>query len=106
MLQLISLVIFLLSTLLIALILNKKIPALNKLSRNGHHGIKKAKFILDMEKRFKDFHFNFFRKQVFFHKMLSKLRIWVLRTERKISELLQGLREKAQELDKQAKRKR
>jgi len=106
MMQIIFLVIFLISLFGLAFVLYKKIPMLVTLPRNGHHGFKKPEFISKIEKRVKDTHFHFFEKQMLLHKLLSKLRIWVLKTERKIGEALYGIRKKAQQLDKEVRKKR
>ncbi len=106
MLQLIAFIIFAVSLLGIAFILLKKIPALAALPQNGHHGIKKNEFVLNIEKKIKDFHFKFFHKQVFLHKILSFIKVWVLRIETKIDVRLHGIRKKAQEIEKQIKKKK
>ncbi len=106
MIELIVFIIFLFSLLAIAFILLKKIPALAALPQNGHHGIKKSEFILNIEKRIKDFHFKFFHKQVFLHKILSFIKVWILRIETKIDTRLHGIRKKAQEIEKQIKKKK
>lgn len=106
MVQLIAFIIFILSIFSIAFILYKKIPVLVNLSKNGHHGIKKHELILDMEKKIKHFNFNFFQKQVYLHKFLSKLKVLILKIETKIDVLLHGIRKKAQELDKQVKKRK
>ena len=101
MLQLIAFVIFIISLVGIVFILCKKIPVLAQLPQNGYHGFKKNEFILNIENKIKSFHFDFFQKQVFLHKLLSKIRILVLKLERKIGDLLHVIRKKAQELDKE-----
>lgn len=80
--------------------LYRKIPALVELPQNGHHGIKKPKLVRDLEKKIKETHFNIFKKQMFLHKLLSKTKVWILKTETKIDNLLHGIRKNAQELDK------
>lgn len=106
MVQLIAFIIFIVSLFGIVFILFKKIPILVELPQNGYHGLKKPEFISNMEKRFKDFYFDFFKKQVYLHKALSKIRILVLKLERKIGDLLHGIRKKSQELDKNIKDKK
>ena len=100
MLQLIAFIIFIASSAVVFFILYKKIPALVKLPQNGHHGFKKPELILRVEKKIKEHHFNLFEKQMLFHKLLSKSKIWILKAETKVDNLLQGVRKKAQELDK------
>lgn len=106
MLQLIALLIFLTSLSGIIFILYKKIPVLLELSQNGHHGFEKPEFISNIEKKIKEHHFHFFEKQMLLHKLLSKTKIWILKTETKIDLLLNGIRKKAQELDKEVAKKK
>ena len=101
MVQLIALIIFIVSAVVLAFIIYKKIPALVGLPENGHHGLKKPEFIKKIEKKLKEHHFNIFEKQVPLHKILSKTKVWVLKTETKIDNWLHGIRKNAQELDKQ-----
>lgn len=106
MVQLIAFIIFIISLTGIAFILFKKVPALVNLPQHGHHGFKKSEFILTIEKKIKNIHFDIFHKQVYLHKALSKTRIWILKLERKIGERLHGMRKKAQQLDKEVKKKK
>ncbi len=84
----------------------KKIPLLIGLPENGHHGFKKPEVIANLEKKIKDHHFHLFEKQMLLHTLLSKTKLWVLKAETKIDQLLHGIRKKAQELDKQVKGKK
>lgn len=106
MIQLIAFIIFLASAAGVVFILYRKIPVLITLPRNGHHGIKKPEIVAIIEKKIKDHHFHFFAKQMLLHKFLSKMRILILKAEQKIDVLLHSIRQKAQELDKQVKRRR
>ena len=106
MLQLIAFITFVISLLAVLFILYTKMPVLNALPKNGHHGIKKHKLIAKIENNIKDKYFHFFEKQMLLHKVLSKSRIWILKIERKIGELLYGIRKKAQELDRKTKKKK
>ena len=106
MIQLISLIIFIVSFGVLLFLLYKKIPVLVNLPKNGHHGFKKPKTLKKLEKRVKDFHFDFFEKQIFLHKILSKAKIWILKTETKIDGLLHGIRKNAQQLESKKKRKK
>lgn len=106
MIQLIAFIIFIVSLIMVAFILVRKMPALAGLPKNGHHGVRKHSLIADAEKRIREFHFHFFSKQMLLHTILSKFRILTLRMERKIDTLLHGIRKKAQELDKQVKKKK
>lgn len=104
MVQLIISIIFLVSLLGMLFILFRKIPVLIQLPQNGHHGFKKSEFVLNIEKKIKDSYFHLFSKQMLLHGILSKFRVWTLKIERKIGELLHGIRKKAQELDKKVKK--
>lgn len=100
MVQLIAFIIFIISLLGVVFILYKKIPVLAKLPQNGDHGLKKPKFLSKVEEKIKENYFHFFQKQMFLHKLLSKTKVWILKTETKIDHLLHSVRKKAQELDK------
>ena len=106
MVQLIVFIIFILSTLGIFLILFRKTPLLVNLPKNGHHGIKKPKIVLIIERKIKDTHFHFFQKQMLLHKLLSWMKVVALKLETKIDHILHGIRKKAQEMDKEIKRKK
>lgn len=106
MIQLIALIIFTISLGGILFILARKMPLLVQLPQNGNSGLKKPEFVVKVQKTIKAHHFHFFEKQMLLHTLLSKLRIWTLKVERKIDNLLHGIRKKAQELDKQAKKKK
>ena len=106
MVQLIAFIIFTVSILGIIFILFKKIPVLVNLPQNGSHGFEKNEFILKIEKKIKDAYFHLFSKQMLLYRILSKFRTWTLKIERKIGELLHGIRKKAQQLDKEVRKKR
>ena len=106
MIQLIAFIIFSVSVLGIVFILLKKVPVLVGLPKNGHHGFKKHESIAALEKKIKDTYFHLFSKKMLLHRILSKLRIWALKAERKIDVLLHGIRKEAQELDKKFKKKK
>ena len=74
-------------------VLARKIPALNLLPYNGSHEIKKHHIILDIENKIKDI-FVSFEKQIFLHKLLSWVKIMVLKVETKIDSLLHRIRQK------------
>jgi hypothetical protein len=101
-----ALIIFTVSVVGILFILLKKIPALAQLPQKGSYGFKKSEFIITIEKKVKDFHFDFFHKQVYLHKTLSFIKIWTLKLERIIDVRLHGIRKKAQELDKNISKKK
>lgn len=100
MVQLIAFIIFIVSVGALTFILYKKIPVLVKLPQNGRNVIKENEFVAEITNRIKNFYFHFFEKQMLLHKLLSKSRIWVLKIERRIDNLLHGIRKNAQELDK------
>jgi hypothetical protein len=106
MIQLIASIIFIGSLLGMAVILASKMPALVQLPKNGHHGFKKHGFIVKIENRIKHHHFHVFKKQLWLHKLLSFVKVWTLKTETKIDHLLHGIRKKAQQLDKELKKKK
>ncbi len=106
MIQLIAIIIFLSSMLGIIFIMSRKIPVLIQLPQNGHHGIRKPKLISQIQERVKHHHFHLFEKQMLLHKILSWIKILILKTETKIDTLLHGIRKKAQELDKEIKKKK
>lgn len=103
MIQLIAFIIFIISVLGISFIIRKKIPLLVLLPKNGHHGLKKPAAIANIEKVIRAHHFHFFEKQMLLHKLLSTVRVLTLKVERRIGDLLQGIRKKAQELDERKK---
>ena len=104
MVELIALGIFFVSAIGAAFILLRKMPILADLPKNGHHGFKKPELAARAEKKIKELHFHFFTKQILLQRILSKLRLWVLKIERSVDVRLHGIRKKAQELDKQVKR--
>lgn len=106
MIQLIVFIIFLISTLIVAIMLYRKIPVLVELPQNGHHGIKKPKLVMNVENKIKDFYFHFFKKQMLLHKLLSWSKVSILKLENRIDVLLHGVRKKTQEVTKQSNRKR
>lgn len=104
--QLIVSAIFIFSISGIIYIILKKIPILSELPENGYHGFKKPEFILNVENKIKENHFRFFTKQVLLQRLLSKLRIIILKIEKRIDIILGGIRKKSQELDKKIKNKK
>lgn len=100
MLQIIALITFIASSAVVFFILNRKIPALLQLPEKGSSGLKENALVSNVEKKVKAFHFNFFQKQVFLHKLLSYIKVLILKTETKIDVLLHRVRKKAQEADK------
>ena len=91
---------------MISLILLRKAPLLAKLPSNGHHGFKKHHLIVKLENKIKAHHFHLFEKQMLLHKILSFIKVWTLRIETKTDTLLHGIRKKAQELDKEMRKKK
>jgi len=91
----IALIIFVVSLGGVLIMLEKKMPALSSLPQNGTTGIKKHKIILDIENKFKDF-ILFFKNQIFFHKLLSWIKVITLKIETRVDHLLHKIRKKAQ----------
>lgn len=105
MIQLIFFIIFLISVLVIAFILVRKIPALISLPQNGHHGFKKHELVVKAENKIKETYFHWFAKKMLLHKILSQFRLWFLKLEKKTDELLHGIRKSAQDLEKKKRRR-
>ncbi len=105
MIQLIAFIIFMVSVGGIFLMLARKAPVLATMPQNGSTGLRKPALATKAEKRIKELHFHFFSKQMLLHKILSTFRIWTLKTERYIDTMLHGIRKKAQELDREIKKK-
>lgn len=105
MVEFIFFIIFIISVIVLGTIVYRKLPVLTTLPQNGYHGLKKPEFIAKIENNIKEHHFHFFEKQMFLHHLLSKARIFILKTESKIDSRLQDIRKNAQEVEKKAKRK-
>ena len=106
MLQLIAFIIFIISVIGIFFILGKKTPLLARLPHDGHHGFKKHRIILHAEKKIKEALFHVFERQMWLHKLLSFIKVWTLKTEVYVDHLLHGIRKKAQELDKEVRKRK
>jgi len=106
MIQLIAFIVFIISGIAIAFILFKKAPVLIQLPENGHHGIKKHRFIVEIERKIKNVYLHIFEKRTLSHKFLSKLKVLILKFERKIDDLLHGIRKNVQELERTSIRKK
>ena len=106
MIQLIVFIIFAVSVTVVFFILLKKVPVLVSLPKHGHHGFKKHEAIAAIEKKIKQLHFHFFKKQMLLHKLLSWLKVWTLKMETRVDGLLRGIRKKAQELDREMRKKK
>jgi len=104
MLELIISIIFIISLGGVLFILAKKIPVLNTLPQKGSTGIKKHKIILDVENWAKSILLAL-EKKIWLHKLLSWVKIMTLKLETRIDHLLHKLRKKAQEVDKELKKK-
>ena len=104
--QLIAFIIFIISVLGIVFVVLKKAPVLVGLPKNGHHGFKKPEIITKIQKKIKAQYFHFFEKQMFLHKLLSWVKIAALKIETKVDALLHGIRKKAQELDREVRKKK
>ena len=82
------------------LILARKVPVLNALPQNGNTGIKKHRIILDAENRIKEV-FIYFEKQLFLHRLLSWVKVIIIKIETKIDNVLHGIRKRAQKIDQE-----
>lgn len=101
--ELVTIIIFAVSILGIAFILFRKLPVLVALPQNGTTGIRKHRIILDVENKIKDI-LLFFKKQIFFHKFLSWVKIMTLKVETRVDHLLHRIRKKAQKIDQEVNR--
>lgn len=96
MVEFIALIIFIISIGGIALIIAKKIPALCKLPQNGGTGFMENGLVLQTQEKITKI-YSLFQKQVILHKLLSWLKILVLKVETQIDHLLHSVRKKAKE---------
>jgi hypothetical protein len=103
--ELIFIIIFIFSLCGVIFIGVGKIPALNLLPYNGTTGIKKHKIIIGTETKVKEILISF-KKQIFLHKLLSHVKILILKTETKVDHLLHGIRKKAQQVEKEINEKK
>jgi len=74
-------------------ILNRKIPELISLPQNGGFNIKEYKIISSLENKLKSISV-FFEKQIFLHKILSLIKVLILKIETRIDHLLHKIRQK------------
>lgn len=88
-------IIFVVSLLGVIFVLYRKLPALSSLPKNGTTGIKEHHYFLQIEKKVKEF-FLFFEKQILLHKLLSFLKVAILKVETKIDNWLHRVRKNAQ----------
>lgn len=105
MLQLIVFIVFVSSLLGMLFILFRKIPALVQLPRDQQKNFKDLEGVKSIKGKIGDAYTDFFEKQVILHKLLSKLKVMVLKIERKIDTSLHGIRKKTQEVEKKTRRK-
>jgi len=105
MIQLIAFIIFMGSFGGILLMLAMKAPVIATMPQNGSTGLRKPAIAAKAERKIKELHFHFFSKQMLLHKILSMFRIWTLKAERYIDTTLHRIRKKAQELDRELKKK-
>lgn len=94
MLQLISFVILVISLSGIALMLNRKIPALMNLPVNGKTSFKKYAFVEKFGHKTKEI-LEYFDHIAFIHKIVSLIKILVLKIEVKVDTILHSLRREA-----------
>ena len=101
----IILIIFVISLGGILFILARKLPVLNSLPQNGSTGIREHHIILNIENKIKNV-FVYFEKQIYMHKFLSWVKVITLKIETRIDALLQKIRKKAQQVDRENKDKK
>ena len=101
----IILVIFICSLGGVLFILARKISVLNTLPQTGTTGIKKHQIILDVEHKIKEV-LIYFEKQILLHKLLSLIKVITLKIETRVDVMLQGVRKKAQRVDREIKEKK
>ena len=104
MIELIAAIILVISLGGALFILVRKVPVLATLSQNGSTGIKDHRIVLSIGNKVKEV-FLAFEKQIFLHKFLSWVKVMTLRIETRIDVLLHKIRKKAQEVDKNLKKK-
>jgi len=105
MIELIILIIFICSIGGILFILARKVPVLNSLPQNGTTGIRKHQVVLEAENKVKNI-LIYFEKQIFFHKILSWIKVMTLKIETRVDMMLHRIRKKAQQIDKEIKDKK
>jgi hypothetical protein len=105
MVELIISVIFIFSFGGVLIILFRKIPILNTLPQNGTTGIGKHRIVLNIGSQVNEV-FIFFRKQIFWHKILSWVKVMTLKIETRVDVLLHKIRKNAQEIDKDLKNRK
>ena len=101
----IILIIFVISLGGILFILARKLPVLNSLPQNGSTGIREHHIIINIENKIKNV-FVYFEKQIYMHKFLSWVKVITLKIETRIDALLQKIRKKAQQVDRESKDKK
>ena len=101
----IILIIFVISLGGILFILARKLPVLNSLPQNGSTGIREHHIIINIENKIKNV-FVYFEKQIYMHKFLSWVKVITLKIETRIDALLQKIRKKAQQVDRENKDKK
>lgn len=95
--ELIATIIFLISLCAVLYILLRKMPALHKMPLDGTSGLEKLKVVSNTKNKFKDFYHDLFVKQTLLHKLLSFLKICILRIETKIDAWLHKIRRNSQQ---------
>lgn len=102
--DLIVLFIFILSFGGILFISIRKIPVLIDLPKNGTTGIEKHKLVINFRDRIKNI-ILFFENQIFLHKLLSWIKVIILKIEVKVDSLLHKIRKRAQLANRKPKNK-
>ena len=94
MIQLIAFVIFIISFLGVSFMLYRKMPALNTLPQQGKAGFKKYNVVVNLENKAREI-VEYFDHIAFIHKIVSLIKILVLKIEVKVDALLHSLRKEA-----------
>src|SRR3989344_4968027 len=102
MVELIALIIFLVSLIGMFVILRRHMPSLSRMPQNGDSGLRRTPLIAGVEHQIKSL-LHEFNKKVWLHKLLSWVKVGVLKVEVFIDHLLHGIRKKAQKTDKKRK---
>lgn len=104
MIELIVTIIFVVSVLGIVFISLRKAPVLVELPQNGKAVLPGSDFASKISGKINNF-LLLFKKQIFLHKILSQVKILMLKAESKIDSTMHGIRKNAQKIDKETKEK-
>lgn len=103
MVQLIAFIIFIVSTLGALWILNRRMPEVAQMPQNGGSGLRSHRWIAAAEEKARELAESF-DKNVWMHRVLSWVKVLILKVEVQIDHLLHGVRKKAQKKTRAKKR--